>query len=264
MNIVIISNCSPRDILVLQHLRTGFDNVIIIRHKRSNSFLKRRPKNQGHFAFIGKKVLSRLRNNSLRKKSPVISLDDSNFKIIDFDHGRINSQDGLEMLRSLDTDLLVTCHAPLLSGSVLKVAKVAAINVHYGIPPQYRGFDTLFWPWFKKDSDHIGGSIHYINAGVDTGDVLAKVYPALEKSDSETDFDIKTADLLGIALTKVLAFIINEGHIPIGERQVGKGRNYKRVDRTLWISIKAILFHNLGMINPKPRKAKIDFFLTKS
>jgi methionyl-tRNA formyltransferase len=46
------------------------------------------------------------------------------------------------------------------------------INIHISMLPWNRGADPNFWSWF--DGTPKGTSIHYIDAGIDTGDLLAQ------------------------------------------------------------------------------------------
>lgn len=46
------------------------------------------------------------------------------------------------------------------------------MNLHSGITPKYRGQAGGYWALAKGDPDHAGVTIHLVDAGVDTGDVL--------------------------------------------------------------------------------------------
>lgn len=46
------------------------------------------------------------------------------------------------------------------------------INIHISMLPWNRGTDPNFWSWFDRTPK--GVSIHYIDAGIDTGDLLAQ------------------------------------------------------------------------------------------
>ena len=263
MNIVIISACTPREKLVVYQVIKNFPNVTVI-HPDSNTTTSTGRKTKERFwDFWGKKIINFLRKKTIEKITQNVSLDPSTYNRIEFDHSKLKTEEGVELLEALKPDILVTCNAPILRDRILQIPRVACNNVHYGIPPQYRGNNTLFWPWYLKDFDNIGGSVHYINAGVDTGRILAKVYPALEEKDGETELDLKTSEMLGRAIVHVLGSIIEAEKLPAGLQQSEKGRNFKLAERTIWISLKAILLHKLGRLKPKPRKERIEYFLSK-
>lgn len=263
MNIVIISACTPREKLVVHQVIKSFPNVTVI-HPDSNTTTSMGRKTKERFwDFWGKKIINFLRKKIIEKITQNVSLDPSTYNRIEFDHSKLKTEEGVELLEALKPDILVTCNAPILRDRILQIPRIACINVHYGIPPHYRGNNTLFWPWYFGDFDNIGGSVHYINGGVDTGRVLAKVYPALEKKDGETELDLKTSQLLGVALIKVLRFIVVAGKLPLGLSQTEKGRNFKLAERTVRISLKAILLHKLGRLKPEPRNERMELFLSE-
>lgn len=263
MNIVVISACTPREKLVVHQVIKNFPNVTVIHHVSQGALSTAKQTKESFFDFWGKKIINYLRKKTIEKITENVSLDPSTYNKIEFDHRKLKTEEGIELLQALKPDILVTCNAPILRDRILQIPRVACINVHYGIPPQYRGNNTLFWPWYLKDFDNIGGSVHYTNAGVDTGRILAKVYPALEEKDGETELDLKTSEILGKAVTHVLRSIIAAEELPAGLQQTEKGRNFKLAERTVGISLKAIFLHKLGRLKPKPRKERIEYFLSK-
>jgi methionyl-tRNA formyltransferase len=56
------------------------------------------------------------------------------------------------------------------------------INIHIAMLPWNRGTDPNFWSWFDRTPK--GASIHYIDAGIDTGDLLTQA--AIEFGPDET------------------------------------------------------------------------------
>lgn len=58
----------------------------------------------------------------------------------------------------------------IIKGEILKHYKGKIINVHISILPFNRGACPNFWSWF--DGTPKGVSIHEINEGIDTGDVI--------------------------------------------------------------------------------------------
>lgn len=104
--------------------------------------------------------------------------------------------------------------------------------MHYGIAPEYRGNDTLFWPLYFNEIKKVGGCIHHLTEGVDTGNILAEVYPPLSPGDSEIDVDYKTSSLLATALLNFLKCSEKSDVDLAGKPQLKKGRNFKSCERT--------------------------------
>lgn len=162
-------------------------------------------------------------------------------KFITFPAAKINTQEGVDFFNELGTDLLITCRAPIISKEIIQTPKIAAINIHYGISPDYRGNDSHFWALTNKDYDNLGGCLHRIDVGVDTGNILAEVYPPLKASDNELSIGIKTSHLLGIAMVNLIKAQEKSAPPIEGKEQKQKGRNYHYTERTVWNSLRLII-----------------------
>lgn len=77
------------------------------------------------------------------------------------------------LVRGLGAELLVVCGTSLLPEGVFAAAPLGAINVHFGIAPRYRGHGNA-WALHARDYAHVGVTVHRIDAGIDTGEVLAR------------------------------------------------------------------------------------------
>ncbi len=65
--------------------------------------------------------------------------------------------------------------------------------MHFGVAPEYRGQDSLFWTLYRRDYDRIGFTLHVVDEGIDSGPILARGYPALARRDSEATLWAKCA-----------------------------------------------------------------------
>jgi len=139
----------------------------------------------------------------------------------------------LERLRALAPDLLFVSGAPILRPEVFCIPRLGTVNLHYGIAPDYRGEDTLFWPLVRKDYDHLGVTLHSIDRGVDTGRILAHGYPARRGGESETELWAAAARLGAHLIDRFLSTAGPESLS--GTPQPAGGRQYFRRERTaLW------------------------------
>jgi hypothetical protein len=64
------------------------------------------------------------------------------------------------------------------------------LNAHMGYLPMYRGYNVLEWSLFRGDP--IGVTLHFIDTGIDTGDIIRFQPIAVEPSDSLEDLRAKT------------------------------------------------------------------------
>jgi methionyl-tRNA formyltransferase len=147
-------------------------------------------------------------------------------------HQNINSTDTAAFIRRLEPDLVITSGCPLLLRRIFDIPRLGTINVHWGIAPEYRGENTLFWPLYHGDYGHLGATIHQIDEGIDTGPILGHCFPELSPNDTEATITAKTATALAILLHDVLAAIERADRVA-GVCLGRSGRLYRERDRSL-------------------------------
>ncbi len=121
------------------------------------------------------------------------------------------SIDGLaEALVGYRPDLIVVYGFPWkLSRDVLRTPRLGAINVHTSLLPKYRGPLPVHWAVRNGDPE-TGVTIHWMDEGFDTGNILAQRGGVRLEDDLVTarlwhDIDLLIADLLGPALERATA-----------------------------------------------------------
>jgi methionyl-tRNA formyltransferase len=82
----------------------------------------------------------------------------------------LNGEEAREALR--DTDVAVSLDNSLISEETFTVPRLGTINVHHGSVPDYRGGPPVFWE-LADGQERVGFTVHRIDAGIDTGPVLA-------------------------------------------------------------------------------------------
>ncbi len=84
----------------------------------------------------------------------------------------INDEVSLERVRDARPDLLVVFGTKLLKVPLLNIAPMGAVNAHSSLLPRYRGLRSEFWQCYHNDASAVGITIHVIEPGIDTGDIL--------------------------------------------------------------------------------------------
>ena len=112
------------------------------------------------------------------------------------------------LIESLEPDLIVSFTYPhLIDARTISAAKVAALNVHPGRLPQYRGPNPL-WAVYRGEPE-IDVTVHRLASGFDTGDVLAVSTAGLDETPTpEHIFDVWSATVgptLDAAVARVVA-----------------------------------------------------------
>ena len=81
--------------------------------------------------------------------------------------------DSLEMLRALDLDYIIGIHFPyLIPAQVLSIPRVGVLNLHPAYLPYNRGWHTPSWAIL--DGTPYGATLHFMDAHVDTGDIVCR------------------------------------------------------------------------------------------
>lgn len=260
MKIVILSEYASRELVVVEHVIKHFPDTVVVQPDYSNTVEKKKSqKHKGIPSF--QNLLNRLtwklhRELWDRKLYPGKSfpkLPNTTF----IPANQLNRKEGIQTIKKLEPDILITCRAPILKPEIIKIPRIAAINVHYGLAPYYRGNDTLFWPLYYKDYERLGGCIHYLTEGIDTGNIIAEVYPDLNSRDGEISVDIKTTRLLAQAVVKFLKAAENKKADLTGKQQNEKGRNFNSKDRTFKHSLSYLLKRAAFLSRPPSRKSRI-------
>lgn len=86
----------------------------------------------------------------------------------------VNSQRCIEIVRRSKPDAIVVSGTRIISASVLEAFDMPVINVHCGITPAYRGVHGGYWALAKGDAANAGVTVHLVDAGIDTGKVIAQ------------------------------------------------------------------------------------------
>jgi len=84
----------------------------------------------------------------------------------------VNALECTEHLRRLDPRVILVVGTRIIGKNVLRTFDVPFVNYHAGITPKYRGAHGGYWAKVAGDAANFGVTVHLIDAGIDTGDVL--------------------------------------------------------------------------------------------
>ena len=85
--------------------------------------------------------------------------------------GNLDDQESLRAIQELAPALAIHAGAGILRRSLLSVPTLGTLNAHMGILPHYRGMNVAEWSYFNGDT--VGCTVHLIDAGIDTGDIIS-------------------------------------------------------------------------------------------
>jgi folate-dependent phosphoribosylglycinamide formyltransferase PurN len=143
----------------------------------------------------------------------------------------INHPDVVKLARELKPDLICVFGTSLIRGELLQEGRLGIINLHGGLSPEYRGADCTFWALYNGEPEKVGCTLHYIDAGIDTGRLIAHICPEVREGDAELVlFWRAVRDSAEVYAEAVARLAKGE---QLGMAQSGKGRLYQVKDRGL-------------------------------
>jgi len=138
----------------------------------------------------------------------------------------VNQPGVSEYISVLQPDVIITYGVGLVKPHVFEVARWGCINVHRGIAQRYRGLDSDLWAIYEENFDDIGVTIHYVDADLDTGDILAQERLRLTKDDEIFHLRYLTSVLATRLVEEVLQRIQSNNGAVTGEVQGEHGPYY--------------------------------------
>lgn len=241
MNIVAISSLGPHHRFVLEQLHAAWPLKAIL-HTTGNP----PPRPMSRIAKLRKLVAHPLRaiNQRLNDRwyDAHLRRTDGQLERLLFDgspktawdvpchavrRDQVNTEESIAFIQACQPDIIVTSGCPLLRPEVFELPRLGTLNIHYGISPAYRGEHTMFWPLYHGDTSNLGVTILQIDAGIDTGPILAQGWPALTSEDTEATLLAKSARLVVRQLITVLD-AIEQADAVQGTRPPSKGGHFPR------------------------------------
>ena len=142
--------------------------------------------------------------------------------------GGCNDPAEVSLMAAVRPDVVLVFGTGILREPVLSAFHGRILNIHLGLSPYYRGAGTNFWPLVNREPEYVGATIHYLDAGIDTGPILSHVRPQIERGDGPHDIGNKTIVAAVHALLKAAAADVSG--VARAVPQWSGGRLYQRKD----------------------------------
>lgn len=135
-----------------------------------------------------------------------------------------------DFLQKAKADVTVVTCTTILRPETIEAAGEAILNIHGGHLPHYRGCHCFFFALWDGAFDRIGSTIHFVDEGIDTGDIVEVVRPAIRPHSNAESLYCRAEKLAAQRLV-VLLRGLEEG-VPLPRTpQPFKGRLCLRRDR---------------------------------
>ena len=167
----------------------------------------------------------------------------------------LRNEEAQAELKALNADVMVVvAYGLILPTEVLKAPRLGCLNVHGSILPRWRGAAPIQRAIWAGDAQ-TGVTIMQMNEGLDTGDMLHKVYCDIEATETSASLYHKLAQLAPPALIDVLDHL-ESGKFP-AETQDDSQSNYadklsKEEAKLDWSLSATQLERNIRAFNPAP------------
>ena len=151
----------------------------------------------------------------------------------------LNGPESVKMLTDMAPDVIVIGSSRILRSNVISIPRIGALNAHPGLLPAYRGVDVI--PWAILNGDPVGVTVHFVDPGVDTGDIVTQrpidVYP----TDSLPRI-MKRANQVGAEdMASAVAKLMTGRDLDRSPQSAQEGQQYWRMPLPLRKEVEAII-----------------------
>ena len=128
-----------------------------------------------------------------------------------------NSVEFKEFVKKNNTDLIINARTRFIYKSkTLKIPKIAAINIHHGLLPDYRG--TMCDLWALLDNRPTGFTIHVMDKKIDNGAIIKKIQTSTSGDAIRLNFASlikESSKIEGLEMANTILTIKNNNDLPI-------------------------------------------------
>jgi methionyl-tRNA formyltransferase len=129
-----------------------------------------------------------------------------------------------ELLAAEKPDVLALGGTRIIKSSILETPRRATVNAHPGLLPILRGSASVGWALYKDLPQ--GATAHFIDPGIDTGDIIVKRQLPVHHHDTYESINYRIAILSGELMAESLTFLAN-GEAPREPQDRNVGETFK-------------------------------------
>ena len=124
-----------------------------------------------------------------------------------YESGPLKARGLAELIGGLSPEVAgVACFDRIIPTRLLELPRHGFLNVHPSLLPHFRGPEPLFWQ-LRQGVNPVGVTVHWMDAGLDTGDIAGQRAVTLVEGISLREADALCATAGGDLLAEVLAQI---------------------------------------------------------
>jgi methionyl-tRNA formyltransferase len=144
--------------------------------------------------------------------------------------GDVNAPSFLAELQERETDVVVSVSCPqIFRAPLVALPRRGLLNVHGAILPSYRGVMPAFW-MLANGETRAGVSVHFVDAGIDTGDLCGQAVFEIPPRESLDAF-LKRSKAVAADLVVSVLEKFSRGAVARTPLDAGAGSYYSWPDR---------------------------------
>lgn len=141
-------------------------------------------------------------------------------------HRRLDDAGAIGAARASNPDLSILVGADIVPAALLAIPRLGTLNPHFGLLPRYRGMNVAEWSVYNNDP--VGVSVHLVDPGIDTGDILLREQLHVQRGATLTDIRAGQRELATSMLIEAVESIEN-GTAAREPQAVDEGRQHYRM-----------------------------------
>lgn len=220
MKIVVLTSDNLRHKYIASELSKKLDLKLIVIESKSAKIQDTSKLNMEDAEFVSGHF--KLRAKSEKKFFGNYKNFPHNIPQIKVPNGEINSEDIKNTIQQCAPDLIVLFGTSIIKGPLLTDYSEKIINLHLGLSPYYKGSATNLFPYFYKEPECVGATIHLATAKVDQGSIIHQIRPNIKVIDDLHTIGNKTIKKAGEILAKILESYSAGKNLPKSQTSPGK------------------------------------------
>jgi folate-dependent phosphoribosylglycinamide formyltransferase PurN len=183
MKIVLLAGKSESTLFLYNELKKRFsiEHVLIEERVSNIKLIRSRVKKFGYIKVFNQllfqtfivfvlKLFSKTRINEIKDIYALVGNSIPQDVLLNIES--VNSNECLTYLKKNNPDLILVNGTRIISKNILNNIPCLFINSHVGITPEYRGVHGAYWALVNKDGENCGVTVHKVDEGIDTGDLI--------------------------------------------------------------------------------------------
>lgn len=143
-----------------------------------------------------------------------------------FETDSINNDYTFSQLTTINADVGLSLGNGYISSKIFSIPRYGMINFHGEVLPQFQNAQSVIWQIYEG-SEQTGYTIHKIDKGIDTGDILKQeVFPIVLKQTLKETVSYTCAEIQKRAAMGMVDVLSNFDVYRVNVSKQGKGRSY--------------------------------------